>query len=35
VRVEKDKIYLELDNGKRLAMDRVTTIAPPAVAKAA
>lgn len=35
VRVESDKIYLELDNGKRLAMDRVTTIAPAAVAKAA
>jgi flagellar basal-body rod modification protein FlgD len=32
VRVEKDKVFLELDNGKRLAMDRVTTIAPTPVA---
>jgi flagellar basal-body rod modification protein FlgD len=35
VRVEGDKIFLELDNGKRLAMDRVTTIAPTPVAQAA
>jgi flagellar basal-body rod modification protein FlgD len=34
VRVENDKIFLELDNGKRLAMDRVTTIAPTPVAAA-
>ena len=34
VRVEGDKLYLELDNGKRLAMDRVTTIAPSPVATA-
>ncbi|HEV2296751.1 MAG TPA: flagellar hook capping FlgD N-terminal domain-containing protein [Tepidisphaeraceae bacterium] len=27
VRVENDKLFLELDNGKRLAMDRVTGIA--------
>lgn len=30
VRVENDKLFLELDNGKRLSMDRVTTIAPAA-----
>ncbi|MGB7158590.1 MAG: flagellar hook capping FlgD N-terminal domain-containing protein [Tepidisphaeraceae bacterium] len=35
VRVEKDQIFLELDNGKRLSMDRVTTIAPTPVATAA
>lgn len=35
VRVEKDKVFLELDTGKRLALDRVTTIAPTSVAKAA
>jgi flagellar basal-body rod modification protein FlgD len=35
VRVEKDKVYLELDNGKRLGMDRVTNIAPTPVATAA
>ncbi len=28
VRIENDKLFLELDSGKRLAMDRVTTIAP-------
>ncbi len=32
VRVEKDQIYLELDSGKRLSMDRVTTIAPTSIA---
>lgn len=32
VRVEGDKIFLELDNGKRLAMSRVTMIAPTPVA---
>jgi flagellar basal-body rod modification protein FlgD len=35
VRVENDEIFLELDNGKRLSMDRVTTIAPTPVATAA
>ncbi len=28
IRVEKDKVMLELDNGKTLAMDRVTHIGP-------
>ena len=32
VRVENDKIFLELDSGKRLALDRVTSIAPSTVA---
>ena len=35
VRIEKDKVFLELDNGKRLPMERVTTIAPTSVAVAA
>ncbi len=34
VRVESDGVYLELDSGKRLAMGRVTSIAPSAVATA-
>jgi flagellar basal-body rod modification protein FlgD len=29
IRVEKDKVMLELDSGKTLAMDRVTHIGPP------
>jgi flagellar basal-body rod modification protein FlgD len=32
VRVEGDELFLELDSGKRLAMGRVTSIAPSAVA---
>lgn len=28
VRVEKDKVHLELDNGKTLSMDRVSSISP-------
>jgi flagellar basal-body rod modification protein FlgD len=35
VRVEKDQVFLELDTGKRVALGRVTTIAPPPAAKAA
>jgi len=35
VRVENDKIFLELDNGKRLSMDRVTSISPTPVSAAA
>ena len=34
VRVEGDELFLELDSGKRLAMGRVTSIAPTAVATA-
>jgi len=34
VRVEGDELFLELDSGKRLAMGRVTSIAPSAVATA-
>jgi len=35
VRVEKDMVYLELDNGSELPLDRVTTIAPARVASTA
>ena len=35
VRVEGDDLFLELDSGKRLAMGRVTSIAPTVVATAA